>query len=315
MNCARDETPAVPEPTVERRLLVAVDVDGTLLDTEFEDRLRLREIEAIEAVRAAGHEVALCTGRNSRSVAGLLKHSNWHPTDLPLVLLNGAVIMGGRPYRRLVYNVLEGQIVKRLVEIFHAHDALAMVYDTEERGGRLHHEQREANDILSRYLQLRRDTVGAIIAVPDLLDHLPSSAMEVGTIDRRELVTELSEEIRRELGDQVRVINTQSLLGGGKFYWAEVYHPTSDKGTAVKVLARELGVAATDVIAIGDNYNDLDMFEAAAYSVAMSSGPVDVQQAADLVAPPVAESGGAEILESIAGGNFPVQAKNGEDIR
>ena len=44
------------------RLLVAVDMDGTLLDTEDEDRLRPREIAALEAVRAAGHVVACFHG-------------------------------------------------------------------------------------------------------------------------------------------------------------------------------------------------------------------------------------------------------------
>ncbi len=60
-----------------RQLLVAVDVDGTLLNTEFEDKLRTREIEALEAVRRSGHVVALCTGRNQRSVAGLMEQSGW----------------------------------------------------------------------------------------------------------------------------------------------------------------------------------------------------------------------------------------------
>ncbi len=56
-------------PPKNGSLLVAVDVDGTLLNTEFEDVLGSREIAAMDAVRAAGHVLALCTGRNLNSVA------------------------------------------------------------------------------------------------------------------------------------------------------------------------------------------------------------------------------------------------------
>ncbi len=310
----RDPTPkrtahtAVPAP----RYLVAVDVDGTLLDTEFEDRLRPREKEAIDAVRKVGHEVALCTGRNSRSVAGLLAKSDWQPVDLPLVLLNGAVVVGGDPYRQLASRDLDRATVRRLVEIFHAHDALAMVYDTDERGGSLHHEQRDTNDILTRYLQLRRETVGAIVTVSDLLQHLPDSALEVGTIDVREVVFGLSDQIRTELGDRVRVINTMSLLGGGKYYWAEVYHHGCDKGRGATMLARAAGIPETQIIAIGDNYNDLDLFAVAASSVAMGNSPDEVKQAADHVVASVADSGAAAVLERIAAGEFPLAAPDEE---
>ena len=101
------------------RLLVAVDVDGTLLDTEFEDVLRPREISALQAVRAAGHVVALCTGRNLNSTRGLLEKSGWFPEDLPMVLLNGAVVWGDMPRRKLSSKELDRVQIRRLVEAGH----------------------------------------------------------------------------------------------------------------------------------------------------------------------------------------------------
>ena len=286
-------------------MLVAVDVDGTLLDTEFEDRLRRREIDALDAVRSAGHVVALCTGRNSRSVEGLLRTSRWHPPDLPLVLLNGAVVRGGEPSRVLAERVLDGETVRRLVVLFRDHDALAMVYASDADGGLLHHERRATNDILNHYLHLRRQSVGAIVAVDDLLAHLPPQALEVGTIDRKEVVTELTEAIRRELDHQVRVINTRSLLGGGQYYWAEVYDRGCDKGAGVKQLAAEYAIVPERIVGIGDNYNDLDLFAAVRWRVAMANGPAEVRAAADRIAPGVRESGAAQVLEEIAAGDYP----------
>jgi len=265
--------------TGSRSLLVAVDVDGTLLDTEFEDVLRSREIAAMDAVRA--------------------------PEDLPMVLLNGAVVWGGRPRRKLACNVLARDQILALVRLFREHDTVPMVYGTDDDGGVLHHETRPVNDILGRYIGNRRQTVGAIHVVDDLMSLPWQQALEVGTIDLEDKVRSLSEAITNRLSGQVKVINTRSLLGDGRFYWAEAFHAATDKGRGLKVLAAECGIPVSRSVAIGDNYNDLDMFAAAGFSVAMAGSPDEVKNQADMVAGPVGDGGAADILERIAAGDFP----------
>lgn len=282
------------------RWLVACDMDGTLLDTECAGRLREREIAALQAVRDAGHVVAICTGRNNRSLSTVLDLSQWHPADLPKVTLNGAVVDGGVPYRRLAYNVLERDVVRRIIERFRAFGACAMVYGVDEHGGRVQAERCAVNPCLARYLQHREKIVGGLDWEDDLLAAAPAQALEVGTIDSAEVVMPLTAAIHAELGDRVRVINTRSLLGDGQYYWAEVYHHGCSKGTGVRHLADAYNIDAARLIAIGDNYNDLDMFAEAAISVAMSEGPADVCAAADVVT-----SSAAAVLEAIAAGTFP----------
>ncbi len=291
--------------TENRSLLVAVDVDGTLLNTEFEDVLRPREIEAMEAVRSAGHVLALCTGRNLNSMRGLLEQSRWDPEDLPMVLLNGAVVWGGRPRRKLACNVLVREQILELVRLFREHDTVPMVYGTDDDGGVLHHESRPVNDILGRYLGNRRRTVGAIHTSDDLTALPWDQALEVGTIDLEERVWALSAAITDRMAGQVKVINTRSLLGDGRYFWAEAFHAASDKGQGLKILARECGIPAARSVAIGDNYNDLDMFAAVGFSVAMAGSPDEVKTRADLVTGPVDDGGAADILEQIAAGDFP----------
>lgn len=286
------------------RLLVAVDVDGTLLNTEVDDVLPAREIAALQAVRDAGHVVALCTGRNLNSTRGLLEKSDWFPDDLPMVLLNGAVVWGGSPRRRLACNVLDGVQVRRLIALFQEHGTAPMIYGTDDQGGVLFHQERPVNDILERYLTNRRVSVGAIHAAADLLALPWQDALEVGTIDRWERIEPLSEAVRREMPDEVRVINTQSLLGRGEFFWAEAFHGATDKGSGMRVLAQDCGIPMDRLVAIGDNYNDLDMFLAAALSVAMANSPDEVKDRADLVAGDVAAGGAADILERIARGDL-----------
>jgi Cof subfamily protein (haloacid dehalogenase superfamily) len=285
---------------MNNRLLVACDMDGTLLDTECGGRLRDREIAALQAVRDAGHVVAICTGRNNRSLSTVLDLSEWHPVDLPKVTLNGAVVDGGEPYRRLAYNVLEQDVVRRLVELFRAYGAQAMIYGADEDGGRLRTEYGTSNPCLARYLRHSEKVVGAVDWTDDLLATAPARALEVGSIDLAAVVMPLTAAIRAELGDRVQVINTRSLLGEGQYFWAEVYHHGCSKGTGLRHLAEAYAIAPGRVVAIGDNYNDLDMFTEAGVSVAMSEGPADVCAAADVVT-----DSAAAVLEAIAAGTFP----------
>ncbi len=288
-----------------RRLLVAVDVDGTLLNTEFDDVLAPRIVAALEAVRAAGHELALCTGRNTRSVGGLLEKSGWFPDDLPLVLLNGALVRAGRPRRQLVCNELDGDLIGRLLPLFLKHDTVPMVYGTDDDGGVVYHQASQGNRVLEGYINVRRDNVGAIEQVPDITALPWRRALEVGTIDEEERIRALTDDIKAALGERVTVINTRSLLGRGRYYWAEVYRSGSDKGTGLGSLAAEYGFDHADAVAIGDNYNDLAMFDVAGCSVAMGNSPDDVKARADHVAGPVNEGAAAQVLESIAAGRFP----------
>lgn len=287
------------------RWLVAVDVDGTLLDTEFDEVLRPREIAALEAVRAAGHVVTLCTGRNLNSTTGLLQRSGWMPDDMPLVLLNGAVVWAGQPRRRIACNVLGGDEVRSLVRLFREHGTVPMVYGTDDDGGLLRHEERPVNDVLGRYLAGRRANTGGLEVVDDLLALDWEQALEVGTIDEQARILALSDAIARELPGSVKVINTRSLLGGGAYYWAEAFRIGSDKGAGLRTLGTHCGIAPERTVAIGDNYNDLDMFAYAGVSVAMAGSPDDVAARADYVTGAVTDSGAADILERIAAGTFP----------
>jgi hydroxymethylpyrimidine pyrophosphatase-like HAD family hydrolase len=243
----------------------------------------------------------------------LLERSRWRPRDLPSVTLNGAVVYGGDPHRRLAYNVLDRTTLERLVRMFQDAGALPAVFGLDEEGGWLHLPRSEPNEIMAVYLRHRRDRIGRIAWLDDPVADLPDHGLEVGTIDLAAVIQPLTEAIGRELPDVVKVINTRSLLGGGRYYWAEVYHHGCSKGTGVRQLATAHAVSPGRIVAIGDNFNDLDMFAAATVSVAMGDGPVEVRQRADRVTGPVAESGAAAVLEQIATGRFSLESNGGRE--
>ncbi len=299
------------------KMIIAVDIDGTLLNTEYDDLLAKREIDALQAVREAGHVLVLCTGRNLKSVEGLLDASGWFPDDLPMVLLNGASVWGGFPRQCLANRVLGPFEITELVKLFRQYDVVPMIYGTDNEGGILYHETSRVNKILARYIDKRKQAVGAIHEMDDLLAVPWQQALEVGSIDEKDKIMALSEAIRdtfdsRRVSENlsrhtpgVKVINTRSLMGNGLYYWAEVFHGACGKAAGLSVLRQEYPLVTGPMVAIGDNYNDLDMFAAADFSVAMGNAPADVQEQADLVTEKVIDGGAALVLNQLAEGKFP----------
>jgi hypothetical protein len=81
-------------------------------------------------------------------------------------------------------------------------------------------------------------------------------------------------------------------------YFFEACHPGASKGKAVRYLVEEvLNLQAENTIAIGDNFNDLEMLQYAAVGVAMGDAPAEVQAQADWVAPNVEADGVVSTLE------------------
>ena len=64
-----------------------------------------------------------------------------------------------------------------------------------------------------------------------------------------------------------------------------------DKASGIARVGQTLGVNPTNMVAVGDSYNDLPMLEACGFSVAMGNAPPEVKDAAEFVAPSVAEDG------------------------
>jgi HAD superfamily hydrolase (TIGR01484 family) len=79
----------------------------------------------------------------------------------------------------------------------------------------------------------------------------------------------------------------------------EFLAPGVSKGRAVRWLARRRGIPMGQVMAIGDQRNDLEMISAVGHGVAMPGAPADVIRAARYVAPPIEEEGAAQMIERL----------------
>ena len=90
----------------------------------------------------------------------------------------------------------------------------------------------------------------------------------------------LEEILKSELGSTVKILSTKYLEQD--FTLIDIVNPAASKGAGVAAAAAELGVAREDIMAIGDNYNDLEMLLFAGTGVVMANAPLTLREIAGL---------------------------------
>ncbi|MBD2091205.1 HAD family phosphatase [Microcoleus sp. FACHB-1515] len=264
--------------------LLALDIDGTIAGLNNE--INPPVLEAIRAAQVKGIQVAIATGRMFRSA---LRFHQAIGSTLPLITYQGALIKDVSTAKVLRHWPLSIETALKLLEYFDQTEfrqelSLHLYIDD-----RLY--VREITPETALYCE--RSGVEAI-AVSDL-----RRALEIDTPTKILALSEDTDLIDRLLSN-LRQHYTPAELYFTKSVatFFEAANPLVNKGTAVKYLAEEiLGLKAENVMAIGDNFNDVEMIEYAGIGVAMGNSPIEVQTYANWVAPDVEKSGVARAIE------------------
>ena len=284
----RGERHSAPEPrSVEPLLpirLLALDLDGTLIDDDLVLPERTRS--AIVAAVAQGVSVSIATGRMARSA---LKYARQLGLTDPIVAYQGALIRLLRPHgderlgRILRHRPLGVAAAREVVEWART-AGLAPHINHLERFV-IQADDPRAEDY-SSFLGSRADIVPDLVA---WLRHPVSKVLAVGIdpIDDAGLA-----DLRRRFAGRASVT-----ISHPRFI--EFLAPGVSKAAGVRHLARRARVPLANVLAIGDQYNDLEMLAAVGHGAAMPSAPGPVQAAARYVAPPLAAEGAAQLIERL----------------
>lgn len=256
--------------------LIAVDLDDTLLSKDFQLTGRVKE--AIAAVRAAGVQFTISTGRMYRSAVPFARELG---IDIPLITYQGA----------LVKNSLSGEVLLyRPLPLVYAREIIA----------RIHQLGYHLNGYLDDRLFVERDTpegrrYAAIAGVEaevvgDLLKFLDRDPTKVLTISEEPLLDRLSAELTPLYEGKVHIVKS-------KPHFLEFSHPQATKGDALAYLAGYFGVKREEIMAVGDSYNDLEMLEYAGLGVVVANAREDVKKRAGYVASAPYGDGVVEALE------------------
>ena len=256
--------------------LIGLDLDGTLLDSE--GRLSARNRGAIAAARARGVRVALVTGRRFRDARPLALDLG---IDVPVIAHNGALTKHARTLETVAAFPLPLAAAHAVVRVGRAHGADPLVSDDADGPGVMVYDHiDETNRPAFEYIEWARRIHGAeaaeavmrVESLEQYLDHAPLHIAFSGT-DAAMLC--LSEVLRRELGGMIRLMCT--LYPAKQFGLVDVLHPEVSKGTGLAAVAREYGIAPADVMAIGDNHNDVEMLEFAGTRVVVANAEPSVR--------------------------------------
>ncbi len=260
-------------------LLFALDIDGTVVD--WDDQLSPRVAAAIKSARAAGHHVVLATGRSApgtwRALQMLDLSTGW------AVSSNGAVTMRLDPS-------LEPGFELRDVRTFDPAQALLLL--REHLPGAIYFV--EGADVMRTRLISGDFFAGeqaeeGIVQVPfEELLHVPATRVAV-----RSLV---------HTGAEFEALVAASGLHGvsysvGWTAWLDLAPDGVSKASALEVVRGRLEVDADRTIAVGDGFNNLEMFDWAHRSFAMGQADPRVHAAADEATASVTEDGVAQVIE------------------
>jgi Cof subfamily protein (haloacid dehalogenase superfamily) len=240
--------------------LIGIDVDGTLLDSE--GRMPDANREAIADAVAAGIHVALVTGRSypfARPVAQPL------PDSITLIVSNGAVersTSGATLARRLLDRI----IARAVLEATRPYrDAAALIFDRDQ-GRQVIFETMDWEHAGRRnYWARNQSLIEQCIPLEEALVEDPIQVMFNGGAAA---MRELADALRR---DSVDFAVSLTEYVHRDFSLIDVTAPTATKGRALAWRATQLGLTRDEVMAVGDNFNDLEMLEYAGTPVVMAN--------------------------------------------
>lgn len=264
------------------RLLV-LDIDGTIVGESNQVGESVKQ--AVQAARSRGIQVAIATGRMYCSA--LRFHRDIQAT-LPLLVYQGALIQDPETQQCHRHWPVPAETAQALLDYFEQperKEALSVHVYIEDR---LYvREMTPATQAYSERCQVEP------VMVKDLRSVLAKAPTKVLALaNSPNLVQSMQRDLRRLYAP------TELYLTRSVSTYFEATHPQASKGAAVRYLAEEmLQLEASNVMAIGDNFNDLEMLKYAGLSVAMGNAPDEIKTIANWVAPDVEHQGAAVAIE------------------
>lgn len=295
--------------------LIAIDMDGTLLHSE--GYVSRRNLAAIADAESRGIEVAIATGRRHSYAMRVLRGLGFG-ADRALISSNGTVIrtLGSDLLHRTHMPVETARWLCGRLEEFRG--TLVLTFDKvradgdDVRGALVCERLDELNASIGRWMDINAPYIASVSPVELALEsEAPIQMMLCGPIDRMR-------EAENHLLRDARVTNTEMCSATVEVMLHRTEYPRRDlcildilpagcsKAAALRHLAALRGIDASEIFAIGDNWNDLPMLRIAGSAALMANAP-DALRALALqrgwtIAPSNDEDGVAAVIEAALSG-------------
>jgi len=266
---------------MNRIKLLALDLDGTLLNSRGE--IPEKNIEAIQKAENKGVLVTIATGRRFRDalpVALQLK------LNAPVICHNGALLKYADTLETVAVSIVPQNTVREILRVGREFGGDALVSaDPTGKGILLYDTVSDENVPLQKYIAWSQRLHGADAEESVLkVENLEAVVSEIETVHvsfsgTLAPMAELEMILRDELSDTATVLTT--IYPHLNFTLIDILPPDASKGIGVEKLALINNLTSENVIAIGDNYNDLEMLEYAGTSVVMGNAAPELLERED----------------------------------
>ena len=242
--------------------LIALDIDGTLLDSRW--TLPEANRAAIAEATRRGIEVALVTGRRYDFAMTIALQIG---APLTMIVSNGAVIrtQDGKTHLR---HLLSRETAARVLEIARPwRDSTAVIFDRPRENQVILETFGKDDPIRSAYYARNKEFIGQAIPLESCLTEDPLQVMLSGKVESMRA----AEAVLRgaETAEGFKVAST--VYESRDFSMIDVIHPQCSKGAALAEWAALRGLTREEIMAVGDNHNDLEMLSFAGVPVVMGN--------------------------------------------
>ena len=260
--------------------LIAIDLDGTLLNEE--KKISAENKKALAQAKAQGIKIVLCTGRPLAAMAHYLQELGLVDEGDFSITFNGGLVQKNDTGEIIEKKVLDLTDIHRLYQLAQQLNLpLDVLSDNVVLQLPSAPQKQSLYNVLNNLLQFQPATLDDI--TDEFVLNKAVIAYEQEELDRK------IKEIPREYYDYYEIIKTRDVL-------LEFMPKGVTKAFGISLLAKDLGLTPSEIMAIGDEENDLPMIEYAGLGVAMDNAVPFVKEAADYVTTSNLEHGVAKAI-------------------
>lgn len=248
--------------------ILAFDLDGTVLDDE--KKMHPSTYSALMEVQRAGMTLLIASGRPTYGCAPIARQLQLDKYGGYLMSYNGGKITSCADGQVLGRKTIPTEVVRELYDAIKDREGVSMITYTRE--------EIIAEDKDNPYVQAESevDFGMPIREVPSLPDAITRAPFKCALVGDKEALLPLKVELESRFERRLTFFVSAE-------YFIEVVPTGVDKGYSLDFLLQDLHLTRKEVIAVGDNYNDLRMLQVAGLGVAMANATEAVKRVADYV--------------------------------
>ncbi len=246
--------------------LLVFDLDGTILEDDHS--LSENTVETIDKLIRLGFFVTIATGR---SLKNSYEYVEKLPLNLPVILLNGVRIYDHVSKKYLYERILETDVLRLVLEIYnHSLFEVSFFFFANEQVLALN-----PNYCAVSYLWRDSLTYTSIVDSKKILQEPVAKIVISASENKLDKVRRILFQL---LENTARIVRSESDI-------IEILPYDANKGTALRILCGMYGIDSSEVMAVGDSENDIEMLECAGFGVSAGNANALVRSVSKLYIP------------------------------